>query len=96
MHEETSKIQKEKGTPPFKITRLLSPNMHEPESVSEKMTSRAQHEERSDFLEKVFSNIHLLVAYMDVDFNFIRVNNAYAKAGGHPPEFYVGKNHYVT
>ncbi|MBN2315910.1 MAG: PAS domain-containing protein [Sedimentisphaerales bacterium] len=68
--------------------------MHEPESVSEKMTSRDRHEECSDFLEKVFSNIHLLIAYMDVDFNFIRVNNAYAKAGGHPPEFYVGKNHF--
>jgi PAS domain S-box-containing protein len=56
--------------------------------------SRARHGERSDLLEEVFSNIHLLVAYMDADFNFIRVNNAYAKAGGHPPEFYVGKNHF--
>jgi PAS domain S-box-containing protein len=38
--------------------------------------------------------MHVLVAYMDKAFNFIRVNKAYAEAGDHPPEFYVGKNHF--
>jgi PAS domain S-box-containing protein len=94
MHKETRKIQKDKSTPSVEISHLSSPNTHEPRSVSGKTASRARHEERSDFLEKVFSNIQLPVACMDVDFNFIRVNNAYAKAGGHPPEFYAGKNHF--
>lgn len=29
-----------------------------------------------ELLEKIFSNIHVLIAYMDRDFNFIRVNHA--------------------
>jgi two-component system sensor kinase FixL len=45
-------------------------------------------------LEAIFSNIHYLIAFMDRDFNFIRVNGAYAKAGGKPPSFFVGKNHF--
>ncbi|MCK5232209.1 MAG: hypothetical protein KAR13_18195, partial [Desulfobulbaceae bacterium] len=32
----------------------------------------------NELLEKVFSTTHLLIAYMDTDFNFIRVNHAYA------------------
>jgi PAS domain S-box-containing protein len=52
--------------------------------------------ERSDtlILDTIFANIHFLVAYMDRDFNIIQVNDAYARAGGHPPEFFVGKNHF--
>ncbi len=48
----------------------------------------------NELLEKFFFNIHTLIAYMDRDFNFIRVNEAYARAGGHPPEFFLGKNHF--
>lgn len=48
----------------------------------------------NELLERFFLNIHSLVAYMDRDFNFIRVNEAYARAGGHPPEFFIGKNHF--
>jgi PAS domain S-box-containing protein len=49
----------------------------------------------NEILEGVFSNIDLLVAHMDRDFNFIRVNRAYAEADGRPPEFYIGKNHFA-
>ncbi len=45
-------------------------------------------------LDTIFANIHVLVAYMDADFNFVQVNEAYARAGGHPPEFFIGKNHF--
>jgi PAS domain S-box-containing protein len=44
--------------------------------------------------EKFFDNINTLIAYMDCDFNFIRVNDAYAKADGHAPDFYAGRNHF--
>jgi PAS domain S-box-containing protein len=58
-------------------------------------------EERTDelqsvnaLLERIFSTTHILIAYMDTEFNFIRVNRAYAEADGHKPEFYIGKNHF--
>jgi PAS domain S-box-containing protein len=45
--------------------------------------------------EKIFSTTHLSIAYLDRDFNFIRVNRAYAEAAGQRPEFFVGKNHFA-
>ena len=48
----------------------------------------------SELLEKIFSTTHLLIAHMDTDFNFIRVNHAYAAADDREPEFFVGKNHF--
>jgi PAS domain S-box-containing protein len=47
-----------------------------------------------EILESVFSATDVLYAYLDTDFNFIRVNRAYAEADGREPEFYVGKNHF--
>ncbi len=49
----------------------------------------------NELLERVFSSIDISLAYMDRDFNFIRVNRAYAEADKREPEFYVGKNHFV-
>jgi PAS domain S-box-containing protein len=37
-------------------------------------------------------NIHLV--YLDRDFNFVRVNSAYAKTCGYTPEEMIGKNHF--
>jgi PAS domain S-box-containing protein len=51
--------------------------------------------ETKELLERVFSSIDLMVAYMDTDFNFIRVNRSYAEADDRIPEFFVGKNHFV-
>ncbi len=50
--------------------------------------------ESKELLETMFSSIDLMVAYMDKEFNFIRVNRAYAAADEREPEFYVGKNHF--
>jgi len=50
--------------------------------------------ETSAVLEQVFDNTHVLIAYLDRDFNFIRVNRAYAEADNNPPEFFPGKNHF--
>jgi PAS domain S-box-containing protein len=38
-------------------------------------------------------NMHLV--YLDKDFNFVRVNEAYAKTCGYKPEEMIGKNHFV-
>lgn len=48
-----------------------------------------------DLLEKIFSNIHAMVAYLDKDFNFVRVNDAYATADNKTPDFFPGKNHFA-
>ena len=49
---------------------------------------------RDEILEAIFANIHFIVAYLDRDFNFIRVNKAYADVSGHDPDYFVGKNHF--
>lgn len=48
--------------------------------------------ETNELLDKVFSNIYVLIAYLDRRLNFIRVNRTYAQNGGHDPEFFPGKN----
>jgi PAS domain S-box-containing protein len=51
--------------------------------------------QQKELQEKFFDSIDLLIAYMDRDFNFIRVNGAYARADGHMPDDFVGKNHFA-
>ncbi len=58
-----------------------------------RLTEQALHR-TSDILEKVFGSINVLLAYMDRDFNFLKVNQAYAEADQHAPEFFVGRNHF--
>jgi PAS domain S-box-containing protein len=48
----------------------------------------------NQLLEIVFSSIHVMIAYLDRDFNFIKVNSAYAAVDQRTPEFYPGKNHF--
>jgi PAS domain S-box-containing protein len=45
-----------------------------------------------DVLATIFDSLDTLVAYMDRDFNIIRVNRAFATASGHAPEDLVGRN----
>ncbi len=48
----------------------------------------------SELLEKIFSTTHMLVVYLDRDFNFIRVNRAYAKAENNEPGYFIGRNYF--
>lgn len=45
-------------------------------------------------LEILFNNNHTLVAYMDLDANFIRVSQAYALVDDRNVDFFPGKNHF--
>ncbi len=47
-----------------------------------------------ELLDRIFATTHFCIVYLDRDLNFVRVNQAYADACGHPPEFFVGKNHF--
>jgi PAS domain S-box-containing protein len=49
-------------------------------------------EKAGELLETLFSTIDIMIAYLDRDFNFLRVNRALAEDDGRPPEFFVGKN----
>lgn len=48
----------------------------------------------NQILDSVFNTTNTLLAYLDTDFNFIRVNKKFAEVGNHPSEFYIGKNHF--
>ncbi|MEA2084522.1 MAG: histidine kinase [Thermodesulfobacteriota bacterium] len=61
---------------------------------SEKKSIEEALRNTNELLEKVFSTTHMLLAYMNTDFNFIRVNHAYASVDGRDPGFFVGKNHF--
>ncbi len=45
-------------------------------------------------LEELIDHLPVPVAFLDRDFTFIRVNPAYARAAGQPPEDYPGRNHF--
>lgn len=48
----------------------------------------------NELLATMFSSIDILMAYMDKDFNFVRVNRAYAENAGRDPDFFVGRNYF--
>jgi len=65
------------------------------EELEERVIERtAALSETNMLLENVFSNVRILIAYMDTNFDYIRVNNKYAKSEGREPEFYKGKNYF--
>ncbi len=51
--------------------------------------------ENSERLEKLFANTLFAVVYLDRQFNYLRVNRAYAAIDQQSPAYYVGKNHFV-
>ena len=63
--------------------------------VTAQKRAEAQRRETRLLLESIFDNVHLMIAYLDLDLNFVRVNRAYAQADGREPSFYPGKNHFA-
>jgi PAS domain S-box-containing protein len=48
----------------------------------------------NELMEKYFLSIDTNIAYLDREFNFIRVNDTYASSAGHSVEYFIGKNHF--
>ena len=48
----------------------------------------------NEVLERIFSTTHFSIVYLDSEFNYIRVNRAYADFIGHDMNYYYGKNHF--
>ncbi|MHC4787921.1 MAG: PAS domain-containing protein, partial [Planctomycetota bacterium] len=63
--------------------------------AEERKQAEAALRESQRLLERPLSSMRLLVAYLDTEFNFVRVNRAYAEADGREPGFFVGKNHFA-
>ncbi len=72
--------------------------MHGVFVVNQDITRRKQYEQElihsNELIERAFNSIDIMIAYLDRDFNFIRVNEAYAASTGHPAEYFNGKNHF--
>jgi len=68
-------------------------------TIARDITQRKQFEEeiieKTTILESFFDNTLTLIALLDKDFNFIRVNKAYADADERDVDFFVGKNHFA-
>ena len=62
--------------------------------ITKRMHAEKALRENNEILERIFASTHFCIAYLDRDFNFIRVNDAYAKACGDSPEHFPGKNHF--
>jgi PAS domain S-box-containing protein len=67
-------------------------------AIQQDITERIQAEQAliqtNELLERYFSSIDTLIAYMNRDFNFIRVNDAYAKSAGYTVDYFLNKNHF--
>ena len=71
--------------------RLLVQVQQEGQRTAE--LARALERER-DILEAIMENTRTQLAYFDPQFNFVRVNSAYAQDSGYSKEKLVGRNHF--
>jgi signal transduction histidine kinase len=63
-------------------------------TVGELLGERLERERTRELLEEVFAGTHFLIAYLDRDLRYLRVNQAYARAAGLKPEDCVGRSHF--
>ena len=50
--------------------------------------------QKNNLLDRIFSNTHILIAYLDRNFNFVQVNKAYASFNNKTISYYIGKNYF--
>ncbi|MCP4544480.1 MAG: response regulator [Chloroflexi bacterium] len=62
--------------------------------IAERKQAEVAALEVNRLLATVFDHTHILVAYLDPEFDFIQVNLAYAQADEREPSFFPGKNHF--
>ena len=82
-----------------KLSRLapaVKRTLQDAENQAERRLAEDALRRNNALLERIFAATEFMVAYLDADFNFIRVNRAYAEsAEGRDPEFFEGKNHFA-
>lgn len=62
--------------------------------VTQRIEAERAMQQNYELLDRIFATTHFCIVCLDRDLNFVRVNQAYADACGHPPDFLVGKNHF--
>lgn len=62
--------------------------------ITERKRAAELIQRNNQLLETAFSSIHVMIAYLDKEFNFIKVNKTYAAADQRTPDFFPGKNHF--
>jgi PAS domain S-box-containing protein/putative nucleotidyltransferase with HDIG domain len=81
-----------------KLTRLV-PAVKRALNEAENRKKRKEAEEAlrktNVLLERIFSTTEFMLAYLDADYNFIRVNHAFAEVSERKsPEFFEGRNYF--
>lgn len=71
--------------------RLLEQALQDRESIEE--LARILERERGA-LQTIMESTHAQLAYLDPQFNFLRVNSAYAQGSGYSKEELIGRNHF--
>ncbi len=64
------------------------------QDITEQVETAQKLKEAHQLLETVFDNTHIMIAYLDNQFRFIRVNNAYASVENKEPSYFKGKDHF--
>ncbi len=78
-----------------RTSQLTNTVSHLREEITRRVQAETELRKSSQMLESFFEHTISPLAFMDRDFNFIRVNEAYARADGKTPEYFVGKNHFT-
>ena len=63
--------------------------------ITERKRTEEELRETKQLLETILDHTHMLVAYLDPEFNFIQVNRAYAAADEREVSFFPGKKHFA-
>jgi len=64
------------------------------DEVVRRVVAEGKLRKSSQVLEGFFQHTITPLAFMDRQFNFVQVNEAYARSNGKSPEFFKGKNHF--
>ncbi|MBI5910275.1 MAG: PAS domain S-box protein [Betaproteobacteria bacterium] len=62
--------------------------------ITQRIESEKALRKNYELLDRIFATTHFCIVYLDREFNFVRVNQAFAVACGYPPEFFMGKNNF--
>jgi signal transduction histidine kinase len=63
-------------------------------TVGELLGERLERERTRELLKEVFAGTQFLIAHLDKDLRYLRVNQAYARAAGLKPEDCTGRSHF--
>lgn len=85
--------QSENKVPLEKVRFLERVGEYIGEALNTFMAEEALAREK-DLLQVIMENTEAHLAYLDTDFNFIRVNSTYTRGSGHSIEELIGRNHF--